>query len=376
MFRILLLTLATGLILAQQQTPPAQTAPPKPAASQAPAQDLPMQRIVVSTERVVAPVVVFDQRGNTVSGIRADEFHLYDNDKEQNISVDETFVPISMVIAIQSNAEVEKILPQVNKIGNLIKPLLLGDLGEAAVISFDARVKVMQDFTSDADKITASVRKIYAGGTFAHLNDAVDESIRMLRARGNVRGGNRRLILLLISETRDQGSAASARETLIELQLRNVQVYQVTMSRLLGKLTAAPDVRYDTAPPAMVPMPPGVAATPTSVMQTYGTEGNSATFIPLLMEIYRDAKAIFKTTPVQVYTKGTGGEEYPFYGGHGLEEAVQKIGEELHSEYTLSYSPNNKEEGGFHRIQVSVTGHPYIAKNGIKVRPGYWAATH
>jgi VWFA-related protein len=371
MFKILLLTLATGLIIAQQQTPPAQTAP-----AQTAPQDLPMQRIVVSTERVVAPVVVFDQRGNTVSGIRADEFHLYDNDKEQNISVDETFVPISMVIAIQSNAEVEKILPQVNKIGNLVKPLLLGDLGEAAVISFDSRVKVMQDFTSDPDKITASVRKIYAGGMFAHLNDAVDESIRMLRSRGSARGGNRRLILLLISETRDQGSAATARETLIELQLHSIQVYQVTMSRLLGKLTAAPDVKYDTAPPASVPMPAGVAATPTTVMQTYGTEGNSATFIPLLMEIYRDAKAIFKTTPVQVYTKGTGGEEYPFYGGHGLEQAIQKIGEELHSEYTLSYSPNNKEEGGFHRIQVSVSGHPYIGKNGIKVRPGYWAATH
>ncbi len=367
MSRLLLLTFVCALVLGQQQTQtlPAQSAPQEP-----------LQRIVVSAERVVAPVVVFDQRGNTVSGIRADEFHLYDNDKEQNISVDETFVPISMVIAIQSNAEVEKILPQVNKIGNLVKPLLIGDLGEAAVMNFDAHVKVQQDFTSDPDKITKAVQKIYAGGEFAHLNDAVDESIRMLRNRGTARGANRRLILLLISETRDQGSSAGARETLIELQLRNVQVYQVTMSRLLGKLTAAPDVRYDTQVPAMVPMPSGVAATPTSVMQTYGTEGGSATFLPLLMEIYRDAKAIFKTTPVQVYTKGTGGEEYPFYGGHGLEQAIQKIGEELHSEYTLSYTPNNKEEGGFHKILVSVTGHPYIAKNGIKVRPGYWAATH
>lgn len=356
------------LVLAQQQTqtPPAQSAPQEP------------MKIVVSAERVVAPVVVFDQRGNTISGIRADEFHLYDNDKEQNISVDESFVPISMVVAIQSNAEVEKILPQVNKIGNLVKPLLIGDLGEAAVVSFDSHVKVQQDFTSDPDKITKAVQRIYAGGEFAHLNDAVDESIRMLRNRGSAHGANRRLILLLISETRDQGSSASARETLIELQLRSVQVYQVTMSRLLGKLTAAPDVRYDTQVPAMVPMPSGVAATPNSVMQAYGTEGGSATFLPLLMEIYRDAKAIFKTTPVQVYTKGTGGEEFPFYGGHGLEQAIQKIGEELHSEYTLSYSPDTatKAEGGFHRILVSVTGHPYVAKNGIKVRPGYWAATH
>jgi len=365
MFRFLSLTLITGLIIAQQQ----QTPPP----AQSPTPDDALHQFNISTLRVVAPVIVFDRNENTVAGIRPDQFHLFDNGKEQNIQVDEAFVPISMVVAIQSNAEVEKILPQVNKIGNLIKPLVLGDVGEAAVVNFDSHVKVQQDFTSDPDKITLAVKKIYAGGMFAHLNDAVDESIRMLRNRP----GNRRRILLLISETRDQGSAASARETLIEMQLQNVRVYQVTMSRLIGKLTAAPDVKYDTAPPAMAPMPSGVAPTPTSVMQTYGTEGGSAEFMPLLMEIYRDAKAIFKTTPVQVYTKGTGGQEFPFYGGRGLEQAIAKIGDELHSEYTISYSPNNKEEGGFHRIEVTVTGHPEVPiKGGIKVRPGYWAATH
>ena len=375
MHRLLLLTLVSGLIVAQQQAPtqtPQQTPPGQQNPQSQPDQN-PLQRIVITTQNVVAPVIVFDRNGNTVAGIRPDQFHLFDNGKEQNIHVDETFVPISMVVAIQSNAEVEKILPQVNKIGNLIKPLILGDLGEAAVVTFDSRVRVLQDFTSDPDKITMAIRKIYAGGMMSHLNDAVDESVRMLHNKP----GNRRRILLLISETRDEGSAASARGTLIESQMQNVRIYQVTMSRLLGKLTAAPDVKYDTQPPAMAPMPSGVAATPTSVMQAYGTEGGSAEFMPLLLEIYKDAKAIFKTTPVQVYTKGTGGEEFPFYGGRGLEQAMQRIGADLHSEYTLSYSPNNKEEGGFHRIEVTVTGHPEIPiKNGIKVRPGYWAATH
>jgi VWFA-related protein len=364
MSRLLLLTLVCGMIVAQQQT-----TPPAPAANK----DLPLQNITVSVERVVAPVVVFDRSGNTVAGIRPDQFHLFDNGKEQNIQVDETFVPISMVVAIQTNAEAEQALTQVKKIGNLIKPLVLGDLGEAAVMSFDSRVKVLQDFTSDPDKITMAVSKIYAGGRFAHLNDAVDESIRMLRNRKQ----DRRRIVLLISETRDEGSAAGARETLIEMQLQNVRVYQVTMSRLLGKLTAQPDARFDNTPPAMHPMPSGVAATPTSTMQAYGTEGGSAQFLPLLLEIYKDAKAIFKSTPVQVYTKGTGGEEFPFYGGKGLEQAIQRIGEDLHSEYTLSYNPNNKQEGGFHHIEVTITGHSEVpVKGGVKVRPGYWAATH
>jgi len=33
-----------------------------------------------------------------------------------------------------------------------------------------------------------------------------------------------------------------------------------------------------------------------------------------------------------------------------LEEAIQRIGEQLHSEYLISYSPNNKIEAGFHQI--------------------------
>lgn len=371
MARILITTLAAGMLFAQQQTTKQQTTPPATPQDQAQQEPQP-PAIRVSVENVVAPVTVFDRNGNYVPGIRPDQFRLYDNGKEQNIGVTESFVPISMVIAIQANAEVEKILPQVNKIGNLISPLILGDQGEAAVVAFDARVRTLQPFTSDPDKITQAVKKIYPGSSTSRLNDAVEESSRMLRSRL----GNRRRILLLISETRDEGSEAHGRETLIQLQLDNVTVYQVTMSRLLGKLTAPPPYpRADNLPPAMHPMPPGVAATPTSVMQTYGTEGARAEFMPLLIEIYKDAKAIFKTTPVQLYTQGTGGAELPFYGGKGLEQAIEKIGEELHSEYTISYSPNNKEEGGFHQITIDVMGHPEVNKGGIRVRPGYWLAT-
>ncbi len=92
----------------------------------------PATRIGVTVENVVAPVLVFDKHGSYVNDIRPDQFHLYDNDKEQNISVDVVYQPISLVIAIQANSHVEQLLPHVQKIGNLIKPLLIGDQGEAA----------------------------------------------------------------------------------------------------------------------------------------------------------------------------------------------------------------------------------------------------
>jgi VWFA-related protein len=256
----------------------------------------------------------------------------------------------------------------VNKIGNLIAPLMLGSMGEAAVIKFDHRIVTMQDFTSDSDKFSAAIKKIHSGSQSAALIDAVDAGEHMLRNRPK----DRQKIILLISETRDNGSINRGRETLEALQVGNVSVYQVTMSRILGKLTGTPDTpRPDNLPPAMHPMPSNVPATPNTVMQTYGTEGDRAEFLPLLIEIFRDAKAIFKAPPAEIFVKGTGGAQFAFYKNHGLEDAIQAMGEELHSQYMLSYSPNNKEEGGWHTITVDVSGHGRV---DAKTRPGYWIA--
>jgi VWFA-related protein len=317
---------------------------------------------------ILAPTKVFDHDGLLVNGIRADQFHLFDNGKEQNIRVDETFIPMSMVIAIQCNGEVDQILPKVNRIGNMIGPLMLGTEGEAAVIAFDHRIRTMQDFTSDPDKISEAVKKIHAGSLSATLVDAVDQADQMLEKRPK----ERQKIILLISETRDQGSINRGRDTLQHLQVHNITVYQVTMSRILGKLTGTPDEpRPNNNPPAMTPMPSNVPATPTTVMQTYGTEGSRAEFLPLMVEIFRDAKAIFKAPPAEVFVHGTGGAQFGFYRNHGLEDAIQRMGEELNSQYMLSYNPNNKVEGGWHTITVEVSGH---GKVEAKTRPGYWTA--
>ncbi len=358
MLRLSIIMSLAGLLLAQE---PAQN--PQPAKEEAPD-----YQIIVHVENILAPTLVFDRDGNFVNGLSPDQFHLLDNGEEQNVHVDVAFQPISMVILVQANAAVEKMLPAINKIGNLIQPLILGDQGEAAVIAFDHRIRTLQEFTSDADKITLAVRKIQPGSSSSHLVDATEQAIRMLSHRPK----NRRRIILSIGETRDIGSEARGRETLITMQLSNIVFYGVDMSRIIEKLTApVPDPVPDKLPPAMYPLPSNVPATPNTVMQTYGTQGDSAQFLPLLIEIYNDAKAIFKRNPVDVFSSGTGGSQFSYYRRNGLEEAIQRIGEQLHSEYLLSYSPSNKLEGGFHRIEVYVNSP--VARR-IQVRPGYWKA--
>ncbi len=358
MSRLLLSTFLCGALAAQTMQTTQQTPPPQEPA---------LPRFTGGVEVVQAPVLVFDRDGNYVNGLQPYQFHLYDNDKEQNINVDVAYQPISMVICIQANAHVEGILPQIRKIGNLVAPLIIGDQGEAAVIAFDSRIRKIQDFTSDPDKITKAVKDLYPGSSSNHMIDAVSEATRMLRTRPN----NRRRVILYIGETRDIASETRLREALMDLQYANVLFYPVDISRLLTTLSAKPDPgRQNTLPPAMHPLPAGVPSTPNTVNQVYGISGgNRVEFIPLMVELFKDAKAIFKDNPVEAFTKGTGGTEYSFYKQRGLEEAIQKIGAELHSQYFVAYTPNNKDEGGFHAITVQVGGYK------TQTRPGYWLGT-
>ena len=354
MFRLFPIGLVCTTLLAQTGEPSPETTAP----------------FRTSTDLVVAPVTVLDRDGAYINGIEPERFHLYDNGKEQNIQVDLGYQPISLVIAIQSNWSVQSILPQVRKIGGMITPLVIGDRGRAAVIAFDSRIRKLQDFTSNPDAISRAVKEIMPGGTSNRLVDAVEEGTRMLDTQPK----NRRRILLVIGETRDLGSEMRARETLIGLQLANVALYAADMSRLLSTFTAPPvQPRWVQAPPASFPpLVAGYPRTPTTVDQAFGLEGHAAQFVPLMVELFKDAKAIANDNPIELFTKGTGGSEFSFYKLRGLENAIQEIGEELHSQYLISYNPNNREEGGFHEISVAVSGRTDIAK--IQTRPGYWIA--
>src|SRR5947207_14556627 len=80
----------------------------------------------VTATNIVVPLTVHDRDGNIVNGLQPRQFHLTDNGKDQNIAVDVTYDPISLVIEIQSNAEVEAILPEVKIMHPLVGSLSLG----------------------------------------------------------------------------------------------------------------------------------------------------------------------------------------------------------------------------------------------------------
>jgi VWFA-related protein len=314
---------------------------------------------------------VLDKDGAYISGIKAHEFRLYDNDKLQQIRVNETYAPLSVVVAIQADSKVEAVLPRLKRVGAMLQAIVAGETGELAVLAFDHRMQNLTNgFTQDADVVNRALQKLRPGSSNSALTDAVVEATRMLRNRPK----DRRKVLLLISESLDKGSTMRAREALTNLEINNVMVHALNISRLYTSLTARPEYpRPDPIPPGARPIPAGGAITPTETARLYGHGGMTADFAPLITEIFRGVKAIFVSNPVEIYTKYTGGKEYPFVSQQDLDRTLQAVSRELHNQYLITYTPNDRTEGGYHRIRVEVTG---LGRGGLEVRtrPGYWLA--
>lgn len=340
------------------------TPAPKPPQSFTPDDGTPVIRTTVNV--VLVPTSVTDKKGRTVNGLRPQDFELYDNDKLQEVNRDVAFLPLSLVICIQRSGNVDIMLPKIRKIGNLLHDNLVGQEGEAAIVSFDHRIELLQEFTSDADLINAAVEKLKPGGQNNRLNDAVQFASRMLRNKRD-----RRKVILLISETMDRSSETKVKEVATELQLFNIDVFTLNINRLVTRLLEKPQVpRPDPMPIGARPMPGIAPNDPTTINQVHGMQGQAGDMVPAIKEIFTATKAIFVKNPAEVYTQFTGGREYAFTSQADLEESIIAIGAEIRSQYLLSYSPNNKVEGGFHRIDVKVN------RPGLKIRtrPGYWMA--
>lgn len=350
-----ILLMGVGALIFAQAPPPA-----APDAAVEPGE----LRFPVNVTNIIAPTLVTDRSGNIIDGLQPHQFHLFDNKKEQNINVDVAFLPISLVVCIEASVRVDgKILSDIKHLGTLL-PLVAGDHGEIAIMAFDSRLRVMQDFTPDSDKVKAAIDKINAGNSSSRMIDAVDEAVRMLKNRPK----DNRKIVLLVSETRDVASEGRLKETLMDANFANVVVYTVDISQMLVRLTEKPQAgRPNPIDIAAYPSVGGNPSTPTSVETNYAPQ-NQAQFLPVLTEIYKESKRIFVDSPSEAIAKATGGVEYSFTKERALEDAIQRISTEIRSQYLISYNPNNKDEPGFHTIAVQVDNPRYVAKT----RPGYW----
>jgi VWFA-related protein len=327
--------------------------------------------ITVDVQEIEVPTTVKVGK-EFVSGLELRDFRLFDNNHSQNFKLDFTAVPISLVVAIQGDQNVEHFLPQIKTVGPLIENLIIGEAGEASLLVFDHRMRWVQDWTNDGKLFTKALAGVKPGSTTSAMVDAVFEATRKLRARP----ANRRRVLLLISETRDRGSEGNLREALEEVQNRDISIYTVNVNRLITAFTGkAQPPRPDPFAPGQRPRINGASPTSTGAVSGTVVGVNAVDLLPLIIEGFKQAKSLIFENTSEVFTRYTGGREYPFNDARGLETALTDIGEELHAQYLLTYAPSKeaRAEGGWHEIRVLAsdkTGRKYE----VRARPGYWGA--
>ena len=311
---------------------------------------------------VLVRVAVTDNGGRVVNGLQTDDFRLTDNGSPQAITADVILHPLSVVVAIQTTAGVERILPDVQKLGYALETLVLGESGELALIGFDSHVRTLTDFTSDRDTIDATLQALKFADGSGNVSDAAMAGINLLRNRP----ANRQAVLILVSEGRAQGSMAEVREVLTDAEFGNVIIYSLNVSEFAAAFTSPGETpRANWMDLQGRPMINGAMQTPTT-----DTQMQLGNWTPLLKAGFHSAKSLFVPSPLGIYTRHTGGREFSFNRQKLLDDVIGEIGEELHGQYLLTYTPSTQHQAGFHEIQVTVQ-QPNLT---VRTRDGYWLA--
>jgi VWFA-related protein len=371
----LLLLLALPGVSAWGQSPSGPL-PPKPGIEvQSPPKET-QAKVKVRVALVNMPVTVRNSRGDMVHDLEAENFKVTDNGVAQKIShFDLGGDPVSLVILIESSSRIEPILPQLRKAGIVLTQTVMGSTGEAAVVGFDDGVDKLQDFTTNGDLIESTITRLKEGTSGSKLYDAMTVGVEMLSGRPQATADNpgRRRVLMILSEATDVGSEAKLGEVLRQAQLANVTIYSVGLSTTRAELQAPPkDTRPKVTPPGTFPLPPlpGTVQTPTSEENRYG----NIDYLALAIWAVQHAENKIKDHALEVATTATGGAHLATFKDRSIEKAIDEIGGELHSQYTVSYTPTGSDATGYHEIKVNVVRDD--AKNlKVRARPGYFLAS-
>lgn len=289
---------------------------------------------------VVVPTSVMDRSGHPVYGLQADDFLLLDNGIERRVHLDEAdtgLAPIALVVLIQTSDVTSSALGKIRKVGSMISDGVVGENGQAAILSFDDDVKVLQDFTKDS----SVVRNVFedlkmSDGHRARMLDAVSKGIDLL---SEISGARRRAILL-VGETRDRGSDTKLEGLIGRTQRSGITVYALSYSAFITPFTTKPD-EYQPAGGGM----------------------------PDYARAFTELARLGKKNTLDVLTQATGGRRIGFETLSKLENDLIALGTDIHSRYLLSFTPEEDRNIAFHKIEVRIKDRPDAI---VKARPGYW----
>ncbi len=287
------------------------------------------------TSVVLVPTLVTDSTGEPVFGLSASNFAIYDNGAEQKVQLDETFrsQAISVVVAIEKGHSADETLDKIKRVGSLLYPIIGEGKGEAAVVAYDSKPVLMQDFTGNVDLITTALSRISLGDYNSASLDAISYSTALLESRSPTN----RKVLFLICEPTDRGSVATIPEVIRQVERGNVLVYGAGYKRGLGE-----KMGQTIADPSSHPL----------------------NLLGVFSALTKSAKENIPETIAEM----SGGEYHFFSDEKKLEDAMADVNNHFFNQYLLSFTPK-KLSLGQHSLRVEVRGRSDVA---LSARTGYW----
>ena len=349
-------------------------APEGPISPQAgvPVQQAPATNIKVRALLVNTPVTVRNEKGEMVDDLEKSNFRITDNGVPQIIThFSLGGDPISLAVVVETSARIGPILPEIRKSGILISQTVMGPTGDGAVVGFDSNVNVLLNFTDDSDAMDKTLSGLKEGDPGARLFDAMSKAVDMLSTQPEASETDlgKRRVMLVIAEAHDTGSEATLGEVLRRAQLANITIYSIGISGAKADLTrkSEPEPAPSATPDGIIgmPGPPGTVQTPTTQQNEQGGGGN---LIALAVWAVKHAKDKVTAHQLDIAAVGTGGVYVSTWKNRSIERALDEIGGELHSQYTVSYTPHGDNTEGYHEIKVTVDRKHL----NVRARPGYY----
>jgi VWFA-related protein len=316
--------LALSFSAALANSEPSQTQAPPP---------LSKDQIRVVTNEVVAAVTVTDPSGEFVLDLSQKDFHVFDDGVEQTIDHwDLGGDPLAVVLVLETSDRAHAMIPVIHSLGSIFTETAMALNGEAAVITYDSTVDVRQPFTLDHDAVESAIANAEFEDPRRHLYDAMAQAVEMLKDEAPMR----RRIMLVIGESRDDGSKAKFGPIVRDAEHANISIYAVVPNSMTR------DLLQDA---------PALWAAPAIFLLQQGKNRS-------------------KNHDLEVAAAATGGIHYSAVRAETLRDALDKIGGEIHAQYIISYRPNSERAPGFHAIAVTVS-RPNVL---VRTRPGYYVA--
>ena len=272
--------------------------------------------IRVESTLVQIPVSVTDQRGRFIRGLPRENFRVFEDGVEQDVSKFSTGdSPVSVGLIFDTSGSMATRLPTARRaVAQFLKTTSPGD--EFFLLPFDSRPGFVSGFTHNAVIILDQLKRTEVAGSTALL-DAVYIGLQELKM-----GHNPRRAMVIISDGEDNNSRnpESAIEKMI--QESNVQIYAIGVHQAVYS-------RFRRIKPD-------------------GAE--------LLMRLCSD----------------TGGRSFELDDERDLPEVAVGIGLEMRSEYVLGYRPMNQNwDGNYRRVVVKLVQTPNFPHLRAYWRRGY-----